>query len=177
MLALSIRQPFLWAILFGGKRIENRSGWAGCALRGDILLHAGKTCTAKEHAEAVDFMFPIGVSPAPWIPPRQRGAWPEGAKLSDRLAFGALLGIARIDGAIHDDKDFAAYAANVPGGEAQRAWWIGGFALVLADVRVFERPIACSAQLNFFDVPWAMYGGKPVSPAPVRKPFAKEVHT
>ena len=40
MLTLSIRQPWVWAILHGGKDIENRN-WA-TKIRGKILIHAGK---------------------------------------------------------------------------------------------------------------------------------------
>ena len=39
MPALSIRQPWAWAILHAGKDIENRS-WR-TAFRGEVLIHAG----------------------------------------------------------------------------------------------------------------------------------------
>jgi len=39
--ALSIRQPWAWAILHAGKDIENRT-W-GTGYRGPLLIHAGKT--------------------------------------------------------------------------------------------------------------------------------------
>jgi hypothetical protein len=38
-LALSIRQPWAWAILYAGKRIENRTWYTG--YRGLIFIHAG----------------------------------------------------------------------------------------------------------------------------------------
>lgn len=37
--ALSIRQPWAWAILYAGKRIENRNWYT--AYRGEVLIHAG----------------------------------------------------------------------------------------------------------------------------------------
>jgi hypothetical protein len=40
-IALSLRQPWLWAILFCGKEIENRT-WRS-SRRGRIILHASKT--------------------------------------------------------------------------------------------------------------------------------------
>lgn len=43
--ALSLRQPWLWAILHAGKRIENRT-WA-TKYRGRIRLHAAKTWDAE----------------------------------------------------------------------------------------------------------------------------------
>lgn len=39
--ALSIRQPWCWAITHAGKDIENREWWTD--FRGPFLLHAGKT--------------------------------------------------------------------------------------------------------------------------------------
>lgn len=39
MKALSVRQPWPWAILHAGKRIENRD-WRGCSYRGPLLIHA-----------------------------------------------------------------------------------------------------------------------------------------
>jgi hypothetical protein len=43
MLALSIRQPWAWATLHGGKDIENRR-WR-TEVRGRVLIHASKTMT------------------------------------------------------------------------------------------------------------------------------------
>jgi hypothetical protein len=47
MLALSIRQPWAWAILHCGKDIENRS-WP-TKVRGRVLIHASKGMTMKEY--------------------------------------------------------------------------------------------------------------------------------
>ena len=40
---LSIRQPWAWLILHGGKDVENRN-WA-TKVRGRVLIHAGSTMT------------------------------------------------------------------------------------------------------------------------------------
>lgn len=48
--ALSIRQPWCWAILHAGKDIENRT-WT-TAYRGRLLLHAGKAA----HRNGVDYL-------------------------------------------------------------------------------------------------------------------------
>ncbi|BBL75475.1 DUF488 family protein [Methylomagnum ishizawai] len=47
---LSIRQPWAWAILHGGKDIENRS-WK-TDYRGPVLIHAAKTLTQAEYTGA-----------------------------------------------------------------------------------------------------------------------------
>ena len=57
--SISIRQPWTWAILHAGKRIENRS-WH-TAYRGPILLHAAKTCTSREWQTATNWMRDTGV--------------------------------------------------------------------------------------------------------------------
>jgi hypothetical protein len=57
--ALSGRQPWWWAILHAGKRIENRR-W-NTTYRGTILLHAAKGCTTKEYVEALRWMLDAGV--------------------------------------------------------------------------------------------------------------------
>lgn len=52
MKALSIRQPWAWLIINGGKDIENR-GWSTC-FRGQFLVHAAKGMTRDEYEAAQD---------------------------------------------------------------------------------------------------------------------------
>jgi hypothetical protein len=62
--ALSVRQPWAWAILFAGKDIENRSWQAvnhGLTVRGEIALHAAKGMTRNEYESTRDFMATLGV--------------------------------------------------------------------------------------------------------------------
>jgi hypothetical protein len=53
MKALSIRQPWAWLILQGGKDIENRT-WP-TKIRGRVLVHASKGMTRAEYAGASHF--------------------------------------------------------------------------------------------------------------------------
>ncbi|MBD2510682.1 ASCH domain-containing protein [Nostoc muscorum FACHB-395] len=59
MKAISVRQPWAWAIIYALKDIENR-GWP-IHYRGDILIHAAKTCTKKEYQVAREFGHCMGV--------------------------------------------------------------------------------------------------------------------
>ncbi|MCL6755147.1 ASCH domain-containing protein [Nostoc sp. CCCryo 231-06] len=59
MKALSVRQPWAWAIIYALKDVENR-GWP-INYRGDILIHAAKTCTKKAYFEAKEFCQDMGV--------------------------------------------------------------------------------------------------------------------
>lgn len=53
MKALSIRQPWAWLIIHGGKDIENRT-WH-TKLRGRFMVHAAKGMTSAEYAAACNF--------------------------------------------------------------------------------------------------------------------------
>lgn len=68
VMALSIRQPWAWAIIHAGKDIENRS-WRsdnpGLRFRGRVCVHAGVGMTVDEYEEAANFMEGIGVGCPP----------------------------------------------------------------------------------------------------------------
>jgi hypothetical protein len=59
--ALSIRQPWAWAILHKGKTIENRD-WP-TRFRGPVCIHAAKGMTRAEHLEFSDFIQRLGMEP------------------------------------------------------------------------------------------------------------------
>ena len=67
--ALSVRQPWAWAIIYARKDIENRSWQAvnhGLRQRARFAVHAAKGMTQDEYRDAADFMASIGVAcPAP----------------------------------------------------------------------------------------------------------------
>lgn len=69
LLAISVRQPWAWAIVYAGKTHENRSGAAvgymGNAVGKRIAVHASLGMTRNEYLEACEFMRDIGVSPPP----------------------------------------------------------------------------------------------------------------
>ena len=80
MLALSIRQPWAWAIIHAGKDVENRS--ENMARRAErlvgqiILIHAGKTFDP----DGFDTLESFGLEPA-----------------DNDLKFGGIIGEARIE--------------------------------------------------------------------------------
>lgn len=53
MKALSIRQPWAWLIIHGGKDVENRT-WH-TKLRGRFLVHAAQGMTRQEYTDAAAF--------------------------------------------------------------------------------------------------------------------------
>ena len=60
MKALSIRQPWAWLIVHGGKDIENRS-WH-TKFRGRFLVHAAKGMTSDEFTQALLYCVDHGLT-------------------------------------------------------------------------------------------------------------------
>lgn len=77
-LALSVRQPWAWAIIEGGKDIENRS--RPNRLRGRVCIHAAKTFRREEWEQASWFMHNLGA-----LHP-----------MADDIAFGGIIGTVEI---------------------------------------------------------------------------------
>lgn len=76
--ALSVRQPWAWAIIHAGKDIENRtdgsvrSGSMSDYVGKRIAIHAAKGMTRDEYEDAFDFMKMMGVD-CPAAADLQRG--------------------------------------------------------------------------------------------------------
>jgi hypothetical protein len=67
MRILTVRQPWAWAIIHGGKDVENRVRNIAGAYRGPIAIHAGA-------AWDCDARFPVGKTPHPTSVSLVRGA-------------------------------------------------------------------------------------------------------
>ncbi|MCY1008547.1 ASCH domain-containing protein [Nannocystis pusilla] len=137
MRALSIRQPWLWAILEGDKRVENRD-WAGCEYRGPVLLHASKSCGKREFEDAVEAVeemrIDLGLAP---IEVPQLG----------QLERGCICGIARVTGATRHPESWPNARWVVQSGYRIA----GALGLELEDVRKLP-PIPFKGALGFFPV-------------------------
>lgn len=75
-IAISVRQPWAWAIIHAGKDIENRSRGAVRwmrPLRGRRAIHAAKGMTREEYEDARDFMASIGVTCPPALALKRGG--------------------------------------------------------------------------------------------------------
>lgn len=128
--ALSIRQPWVWAILYMGKRIENRP--RRFHYRGPICLHASIGCTNNERRNFFEFInaeFPMtGID--------------EGARqirignaIDEATARGGIVGVADLVDCI-DDSD--------------SPWFFGPYGLTLENVRPVEF-IPVKGALGLFD--------------------------
>lgn len=148
MKALSVRQPWVHAILHLGKRIENRKWY--CHYRGPLLLHVGGSVGLGEYEDAVDGMLAMGVIRSPSeVPPR------------DALPRGGLIARARVVACLRPTEGTAARTGsnvytqtrarpNVNGGSWHVPWCFG---IVLADVAPLPAFVPYKGCLGLFNVP------------------------
>lgn len=186
MKALAFLQPWAWAVLHAGKRIDNRRRKDGrmpavCKHRGPLLIHAsagngprvwhesgggveGRERWSEPYFDwSVKWMFDRHLARV-WSGGTTNtdpttGVVPPACGYEQEHVRGGIVGRAVIDGVIHGDEDFAAYVAGVIGGAEQRPWWFGDFALVLRDVEPLPF-VPWPGSLGLFEVPdHALRGG------------------
>lgn len=120
-LAISVRQPWAWAIIFGGKNVENRTAKAIAhmvPMCGRRAIHAAQGMTREEYEEARAFMADIGVA----CPPPAE------------LVRGAVIGSVEVAGFVS---------------ESDSPWFMGPRALILRDPYACV-PIPAVGQLGYF---------------------------
>lgn len=149
MRALSINQPYAHLILLPStdrrhKRIENRRWNYIPDWTGDLLIHASRSETYMTHANWERY----------------------GLRMCD-VAFGAIVGKVRLDGAFRVAEEPRAKFPESPRGipnvpaEALEKWpWVkahehveGPICLVLSKIQRFRHPIPWKGALGFFQVP------------------------
>jgi hypothetical protein len=120
-IALSVRQPWAWAIIHGGKDIENRSA---AAVRhgmkpGRIAIHASKGMTRDEYEDAEAFMSrTLGIA----VPP------------PDQLVRGAIIGAVTVTDIVS---------------ASESKWFFGPRGLVLSEAKACD-PIPAKGALGYF---------------------------
>lgn len=138
ILALSVRQPWAWAIIYGGKDVENRSQAAvskGGMKPRSICIHASKGMTQQEYQSAASMMADIGVK----CPP------------PDELVRGGVIGT--VDVVSIDNASDSPWFFKRPKNRA----------LTLANPSPIHFPIPCQGALGFFN--WDA-GGRLEAPKP-----------
>lgn len=121
-LALSVRQPWAWAIIFAGKDIENRSWQAtnhGLRWRGRIAIHAAKGMSREEYEDAYSFMREISVE----------------CPAAADLRRGAIIGSVEVVDVVN---------------ESDSSWFFGPRGIVMRNPEVWT-PIPCVGQLGYFE--------------------------
>lgn len=120
-LALAVRQPWAWAIIHGGKPLENRTVGAikfMVPLVGRRAIHASKGMTRDEYESAREFIEEQGlICPAP-----------------AELQRGAIIGTVKVTGVVKDSTS---------------PWFFGPRALVLEDPQPCEF-VPAIGELGYF---------------------------
>ena len=136
MKALSIRQPWIWAILHSDKRVENRD-WKprnpNLHFRGECYIHASLKLDADCVDDIRDIFYATGKDPLLVPNPAARSA----DDPDNPYPLGGIVGRARVTGIIR---------------QSTSPWFFGPLALVLEDVKPVPF-VPCKGKLGFFDVP------------------------
>lgn len=136
MKALTLKQPWAWAIANAGKRIENRTWPPPQSLIGErIAIHAGKS---------VDIEGAANIHDATGIVLPMRG-----------LARGAIVATARLASAFYAERLSAVQLVAL---DDQVKWWCGPWAWCLEDVVRLDPVVPCSGKLGLWSVPEHLLG-------------------
>jgi hypothetical protein len=131
MKALTLWQPWCWAITIGLKRVENRPWAPPSWLAGeDFALHAGMKYD-KASAEAL-----------------RSTLLPKDPEIPDEVPHGVVTAVARL-------ADVVTSVAEVRkrGGRDQERWFFGPYGWILADIRQLPNPVACRGFQKLWTLP------------------------
>jgi hypothetical protein len=120
--AISIRQPWAWLIMNGGKDIENRT-WP-TKFRGKVLIHAAKGMTMDEWSDAWGFAHGSGAGPKAL----------EMNVTAKNIERGGIVGIAEIVDCVT---------------RSDSRWFVGPYGFVLRNVKPLPF-FPCKGALGFF---------------------------
>jgi hypothetical protein len=137
--AISVRQPWAWAIVHAGKYVENRTWRTG--YRGPLFIHAAKGMAAAEYHEFCRFCADMpDYYPIPEIP------------RPEALLKGGIVGSANLTECF--DETYLELAES--------AWFTGPYGFLLTEIETL--PFApCKGALGLFEIEWSgSEGWRPV---------------
>lgn len=136
-IALSVHQPFAWAIVAGHKNIENRSWHPPAWLIGKtLLIHATKSKVSSGTLASLRSS----------IPTMKRCLSPEQEENEYLMPRGAIVGSVRLEGVVTSrDAGKSSFLSD--------PWWIGPVGWVLSNPCRFETPIPCKGRQRLWRVP------------------------
>lgn len=161
MKAITVKQPWAWAIAHGGKTVENRS--RGTAYRGPLAIHAGQAWSERGAEDGrVLNAWTAWLSGRPTSPPtpeHMRDQWehsdvlePDDERERELIPRGAIVAVAELVDA-HPDAGCCR-----PWGESQYSEASGRVRtvvnhLVLEEIRPLAEPVPCRGALGLWRLP------------------------
>lgn len=121
--ALSVIQPWAWAIMYEGKTVENRVWYTH--YRGPLVIHASAALSRPDYDSGMQFMHE-----------QYRIPWKRMPDYED-LALGAIVGIVDLVDCVDSSRS---------------RWFHGPYGFVLANPRPVK-PIACKGSRGYWKVP------------------------
>ncbi len=164
MRAITVRQPWAWAIIHGGKDIENRSRNIAGSYRGPVAIHAALNVDggAVPMPRLVAHAIGVGRRATPGV--SSRVAHPVGAPLTEGNAIatwygnrGAIIGVVDLVG-VHRSTLLAGCVPSnlrsIIGVQMCSDWGVReSVHLMLANPRPLPEPIPCRGALGLWTVP------------------------
>lgn len=126
MKALTLIQPWAWAICYAGKRIENRVWRAPLWLKDQVFaIHAGKKNNLEACADLVAEELPV--------------------PLKHQMVQSAVVALVRLTG--------CKPVEQVAHREQRSRWAFGPWCWELADLVVLPKPVPCPGARGLWDLP------------------------
>ena len=153
MRCLTVRQPYAWAIIHGGKDVENRTRNIAGSYRGPLLIHAAKQLADDDHlddrvASAVGELARAGY-PLPRVPQIAGDAPTPGNVITPWYGhLGGVIGVVDLV-----DVHKAARCVGIHGEHCSDWANPDGEHLVLANPRPFAEPIPYRGALGLWTFP------------------------
>ncbi|WP_044558716.1 ASCH domain-containing protein [Azospirillum sp. B4] len=124
--ALSIRCPWQWFVLHGGKDVENRKRWT--SYRGTVLVHASSWWQPLSILQHLCAFSPLA-----------KATTGRETTLADlQKEAGCIVGMVDIVDCVT---------------KVESPWFFGPYGYSLANPIPFKRPVPCKGALGFFRVP------------------------
>lgn len=140
MKALTVKQPWAWAIIHGGKNIENRATlWK---YRGPLAIHAGGSWSRQG---GNDTRVADALGYEPYEPCNYGRALSQPGHQSGGFTFGAILGVVDLED-VHHANDGCCQPWGDPDYNGRPA-----VHLVLADPRPLAEPLPVRGSLGLWD--------------------------
>jgi hypothetical protein len=122
MKAISIKQPWAWAIVHGYKPVENRT-WR-TTHRGELAVHASRNFDKEGYQWLLDHAKEVGINMLDIPTPKQ-------------FVLGAVIGTVEITDCVR---------------ESTSPWFFGPVGFLLTNAIAFKTPIPCKGRLSIFSV-------------------------